>query len=56
MSLLDRVRIGADIAKIASEIYGLIVEKSRKTAEREARIKALEQELTELKRKLEEAK
>ena len=52
MGFLDKVRITADIAKITSEIYGLIVEKSRAKADREARIKALEAEVAELKKRM----
>lgn len=52
MGLLDKAKIGAEIAKIMSEIYGLILEKGRETAEKDARIKALETELSELKKKI----
>jgi hypothetical protein len=49
MAILDRAKIAAEIAKLGSEIYGLIVDKSRSTAADKARIKDLERQLAELK-------
>lgn len=50
--LLDRAKIVAEILKIGSEIYGLIIDKSRLTADHERRIKELEAELATLKARL----
>lgn len=52
MKILDRAKLAAEIVKIGSEIYGLIVDKSRQTASDKARIADLERQLAELKAKV----
>jgi sulfite reductase beta subunit-like hemoprotein len=52
MGLLDRTKLAVDIAKVVAEIYGIVSEKGRRSAEREARIKALETELEELRKRV----
>lgn len=52
MSFFDRAKIVAEIAKLGSEIYGLIVDKSRAKFDREQRIKELERQVADLKARL----
>lgn len=52
MSILDRAKTLADIAKIGSEIYGVVVDKSRVMRDRDAKIQRLEDELAELRKKM----
>lgn len=54
MSFFDRAKIAAEIAEMGARIYGIVKDKGREAADRDAKIKALEAELAELKRKLEE--
>lgn len=49
---LERTKLFADIAKIGSEIYGLVIDKSRAQRDRDARIKELEKQLAELQAKV----
>lgn len=51
MRFLDRAKLAAEIVKIGSEIYGLVVDKSRQTAADKAKIADLERQLAELKAK-----
>lgn len=53
MGLLDRGKLVAEIAKLGSEIYATVVDKSRALRDKDARIAALEAERDTLKRKLE---
>lgn len=52
MSIIDRAKVLAEIADLAARAYGLLVDKSRATHERDQRIKALEAQVAELKRKI----
>lgn len=47
----DRAKITAEIAKLGAEIYAIIVDK-RRDRDSDARIKALEEQVAELKRRL----
>lgn len=49
--MLTKFKIAADIAKIASEIYATIIDKSRDRASKDAKIAELEKQIAELKRK-----
>lgn len=53
MSLFANAKLTAEVAKLGAEIYAILVDKSRSRAEREARIKTLEAEFAEIKKKLE---
>jgi hypothetical protein len=52
MGALDRAKTIAEIAELLSRIYGLVVDKGRATRERKQKIKELEAEVTELKKRL----
>ena len=47
---LDRTKVGAEIAKLAFEIWCMVIDRRRKDAERDRRIKELEEQLAELKK------
>lgn len=51
MALFDRAKVAAEIVEIGSRVYGLLVDKSRSNADRDAKIKELERQLAELKAK-----
>lgn len=58
MNIFERAKIVAeiadlaDLADLASRVYGLLVDKSRALCDRDARIKDLEAQLAELRRKI----
>lgn len=51
MSIFDRVKTLAEIADLGTRAYALLVDTSRGVADKDARIKALEAEVAELKKK-----
>lgn len=52
MNAFERAKVVAEIAELASRIYGLVVDKSRAMLDRDQRIKELERQVAELKTKL----
>lgn len=53
MSVIDRAKVLAEIVKLGSEVYGLIVDKAlaRSNADRDHKIAELEAQIADLKRK-----
>lgn len=53
MSVINRAKVLAEIAKLGSEVYGLLVDKAlaRRNADRDRKIADLEAQIAELKRK-----
>lgn len=52
MNLFERAKVVAEIAELASRIYGLVVDKSRAMLDRDQRIKELERQLAELRARI----
>jgi hypothetical protein len=52
MGAIERAKILADIAEIGARIYGIIRDKSKASADKDAKIKELEAQLAELKKKV----
>jgi hypothetical protein len=52
MNIFERAKVVAEIAELASRIYGLVVDKSRAMFDRDQRIKELERQLAELRARL----
>ena len=52
MNIFERAKVVAEIAELASRIYGLVVDKSRALFDRDQRIKELERQLAELRARL----
>jgi hypothetical protein len=52
MNIFERAKVVAEIAELASRIYGLVVDTSRALFDRDQRIKELERQLAELRARL----
>jgi hypothetical protein len=52
MNWLDRTKVGAEIAKMLFEIWCMVTDRNKKDAERERRIKELEDRVAELTKKV----
>jgi uncharacterized protein YceH (UPF0502 family) len=52
MSKLAALKIAAEIAKLGTDIYAVIVDKSRDRASKESRIAELEKQVAELKSRM----
>jgi len=49
MNAIEKAKLGADIAKLAAEIWGIWQDKRKASADRDQKIKDLEAELAKLK-------